>query len=307
MANALWLSRFRLFIKRWLKTGLALPGLLLRPRPPYLRVLFYHRINPYPFAELGPVSRELTVHPDMFERQLQHLARRGYRSATVEEFARMMVPGGTVDPRAILITFDDGYEDNLLWAAPLLRKHGFSAAVFVVSGFIGKSTADVWPNSDPGPLGKFLDAGQIMELKQYGIDVGSHTVSHPLLSGLPREAQFAELEASKRRLEQMTGGPVSWFVYPGGDFNAVTEEAVKQAGYTLAFTTIPGVNRPGVPLSALRRTEVSASDSMLVFSAKLAGALDWLAFKESAGVRRIGKRINDVLVPLVARRSVADD
>ena len=306
MATAFGLSTFRLIVKRWLKTALAIPGFFVRSRQPYLRVLFYHRVNPYPFNDLGPVSRELTVRPDVFEAQLKRLSRLGFRSASVAEFCRMMTLKQPFDPKALLISFDDGYEDNLLWAAPLLRKYGFSALIFVVSDFLGKSTAEVWPDSDPAQYGKFLDAGQIRELKKSGIEFGSHTVSHPLLTTLPRAQQHQELETSKSKIGQLIGASVDAIAYPGGEFDLVTQECAVDAGYRLGFTTVPGVNRPGMSLTALRRTEVSASDSLLVFDAKMAGALDWLFFKENRALRQWIRRFNDLLIPLAKGRGGRD-
>jgi peptidoglycan/xylan/chitin deacetylase (PgdA/CDA1 family) len=306
MAGAVALSQLRLLIKRWLKAALAVPGFALRSRQPNLRVLFYHRVNPFPFAELGAVSRELTVNPDVFEAQLRWLTDRNYRSVSVEEFSRMMMGSQAIDPKALLITFDDGYEDNLLWAAPLLRKYGFSAVIFVISDFLGRSTADVWPNSDPAMYGKFLDAKQIGELKRSGFEFGSHTVRHPLLTTLPPEQQLEELQASKRQIEEIVGAPVRCLAYPGGDFDSASQRCAGQVGYTFAFSTIPGVNQPGMPLTALRRTEISASDSLLVFRAKMAGALDWLSFKESRALRRWVGRLNDLLLPLAQGRRTRD-
>ena len=298
-------SKVRLSVKRLLKTALAIPGSLISSTPPYLRVLFYHRINPYAFDGLGPVSRELTVQPEMFESQLQYLVRHSYRSVAIDEFSRMMASAQPIDPKSVLITFDDGYEDNLLWAAPLLRKYGFTAVVFMVSGFIGRTTADVWSDSDSPADGRFLNESQIAQLRAHGIEIGSHTVSHPLLSGLPQERQSEELTTSKRHLENVTGVPVTSVAYPGGDYDASTKMCVAKAGYTLAFTTIPGVNRPGVALTALRRTEVSASDSLFLFKMKMAGNLDWLAFKESPAFRRLIGCLNTVMLNM-ARGSRAN-
>ena len=135
-------------------------------------------------------------------------------------------------------------------------------------------------------------------MKRSGIEFGSHTVQHSLLTDLPPELQLEELRASKRQLEKATGASVDCLAYPGGDFDLTTERCAAQAGYTLAFSTIPGVNQPGMPLTALRRTEVSASDSLFVFRAKMAGALDWLSFKESRALRRLIGRLNDLMLPL---------
>lgn len=307
MANAVLLSKVRLWIKLGLKTALAVPGLLLKSRQPYVRVLFYHRINPYTFHDLGAVSRELTVQPDMFEAQMRYLARNNYRTLKLEEFCRMMAGTQAIDAKAVLITFDDGYEDNLLWAAPLLAQFGFSAVVFIVSDFIGKSTADVWPNSDPTALGMFFNEAQISDWKRAGFEIGSHTKTHPLLTTLPVEQQLDELSASKNALEVRFGDPIQSIAYPGGDFDQVTAGCVFEAGYSLAFTTIPGVNRPSHSMMSICRTEVSASDSMLVFRAKIAGVLDWLAFKESHTFRQFMARLNRLLIPLAQSKQANND
>lgn len=296
------LSRARIGLKLWLKTLLVFPGLLLRRRGPSLRVLMYHRVNAHPFERLGPVSRELSVHPDVFEAQLRYLARTGWHSVGLERFRAMLSGEEPVDPRAILITFDDGYVDNLKVAAPILAREGFSAVVFPVSGFLGRATGEVWPNADPPGLGDFLDGDGLRDLHRMGVEIGSHTVSHPMLSGLTGSGLDKELAESRLDLERIVGTPVLVIAYPGGDFNAETEAAARRAGYRLGFTTVTGTNRPGAPAFALRRTEVSASDSMFVFRMKLAGALDWLALKESAFVRTLMRHVNERLIPLASGR-----
>lgn len=302
MAVALALSASHIGLKRWLKTLLAGPGLLLRSRRPGLRVLMYHRVNPYPFECLGPVSRAISIRPETFERQLRYLAENGYRTSSLDEFSRMMRGERPLDRKAILITFDDGYEDNLRWAAPLLRRYGFTATVFVVSDFLGRSTGAVWPHGDPEPYGGFLSPDQLRELAAGGLEVGSHTSSHPLLTGLAPDALEAELGLSRARLEALLAERVVAIAYPGGDFDAATQSAASRGGYVLGFTTIPGINRPGGALTALARTEVSASDSFFVFRMKIAGALDFLSFKESPRMRAFIGAINRCLLPLAAAK-----
>lgn len=307
MTGSAIISKVRLQIKLWLKTILSVPGFLMRTRPPHVRVLFYHRVNPYAFAELGAVSRELTVNPEMFDAQLAYLKRNGYRTLNLDGFERMMKGMDQTDPKAVLITFDDGYEDNLVWAAPLLNKHGFSAVAFIVSDFVGKSTTQVWPDSDPEGLGRFLDADQIAQWKTAGLEIGSHTKTHPLLTSLPAQEQMLELEASRTALEQKFGVPVKSLAYPGGDFDDATARHAQNAGYAIAFSTILGVNMPGDPMWSLRRTEVSASDNMLVFRAKMSGLLDWLAFKESSWFRRFIGRVNRMLIPFAQATRPANE
>lgn len=294
--NGLVLSRGRIGVKRVLKSILGVAGWPLRPRGPGLRVLFYHRVNPYPPARLGPVSREISVTPDAFERQLRHLAAGGWRGISLAECAAMLDGSMPLDPRALLITFDDGYEDNLLFAAPLLERYGFRATVFAVAGFLGRESGEVWPYGDTPGHGRFLDRTQLQTLVRSGFEIGSHTMTHPRLTEIDGPERARELGEARSLLEAAVAKPVTAFAYPEGDVDAAVEWAVSEAGYTLAFTTVPGRNGLGTRPTALRRTEVSASDSPIVFRMKLAGALDWLAFKESAGVRAVIGALNRRLI-----------
>lgn len=291
------LSSARIALKRSLKTVFGLPGLLFGRTEPRLRVLFYHRVNPYPMEALGPVSREITVRPEDFAWQMDYLAGNGFRVVNLAEFQALRNQKRQ-QQNCVLITFDDGYEDNLLFVAPILKQHGFPALVFVVTDFIGKESADVLPYADERPYGRFLSESQIRNLITAGIDIGSHTLSHPLLTSTDSETLQQEIATSRARLAELFGSPVSSFAYPGGDFDDRVQESVARAGYTAAFTTLTGSVRAGEAPTAIHRTEVSASDSRLVFRMKLGGKLDWLAIKDSGPVRRLLAVSNRLLMPL---------
>lgn len=300
--SGIWVSKARIGLKLVLKTLLALPGLLLRRRGPAVRVLFYHRVNPYPFDGLGPVSREITVRPDAFGWQMDYLARNGFTVVGPDAFEAMLAGRRPIPPRTVLITFDDGFEDNALFAAPVLAGAGFPAVVFTVGDFVGKSSADVLPHADRPEFGRFLSRQQLLDLQAQGIVIGSHTLTHPLLTRVDPARARQEVAGSRARLEAMLGRPVALFAYPGGDFDAAVERAVQAAGYAAAFTTATGTVAPGARPSALRRTEVSASDSRFVFRMKLAGALDWLAVKDGAAVRAVLGVANRLMMPLARAR-----
>ncbi|MCW6511340.1 polysaccharide deacetylase family protein [Lichenifustis flavocetrariae] len=285
-------SRLRIELKHGLKLLLGAAGLLFRPHTPGLRVLFYHRVNAYPRERLGPISREISVTPAAFEQQLRHLASDGWRGISLSEYSAMQTGRVPLDPKAVLITFDDGYEDNLTYAAPLLARYGFPATVFVIAGFLGKTSGAVWPHGDPPEFGRFLDLVGLQSLPANGVQIGSHTLTHPRLTEIDDRARDHELVVARAQLETALAGPVTAFAYPEGDVDAAVERAVTAAGYDLAFTTVPGMNTRATRRTALRRTEVSASDGPLVFRLKLAGALDWLAFKESALFRNIVGSVN---------------
>lgn len=292
------LSAARIGLKRILKSALGLPGLLFARSQPCMRVLFYHRVNPYPKECLGPVSREITVHPDEFAWQMRYLAEHGYRVVNLADFEAIRMSGQVPRQNCVLITFDDGFEDNLLFAAPVLQQYGFPAVVFVIADFLGKCSADVWPFADSPRYGRFLTREQISTLLAADIQVGSHSLTHPPLTKLDADRLGQEISGSRLRLEEMFGAPVRSFAYPGGDFDARVEEVVARAGYAAAFTTSTGATAPAERSTALSRTEVSASDSRFVFRMKLSGALDWLSVKDSAPMRRMLSLSSRILMPL---------
>ena len=194
-------SRSRLAIKIALKFLLSPVGFLVPGSGKGLRVLFYHRVNAYSFSRLGMVSREITVQPAAFEKQLAWLARRGFRSLKLSEFEDMLTGAAEIDPKAVLITFDDGYADNLEIAAPLLEKYGFTALVFVVTEMIGGNNRS-WPMSDPTELGRFMDTDALRQWLARGHEIGSHTCSHPVLTRLNDDACLREMREARHEIEK---------------------------------------------------------------------------------------------------------
>ncbi len=283
--TSLLFSRFRIGLKSFLKVLLCPAGLIFRPQTNGPLVLMYHRVNSIPFKKLGPVSRELTVPIAAFEDQMLYLKSHGYKSVSLAALALMLEGKAPLDRKSVLITFDDGYEDNLLDAAPLLRKQEFGATVFAMSDHLGKGTADLWPLGDPDGNGKLMSGKQIAEWTRAGFELGSHTRSHPVLVQLDDAALWEELNGSREALEAISGLPVSALAYPGGEFDLRVEKMALKAGYRLCFTTKSGRSGVGSSLTSIRRVEVSASDNSLVFRIKMAGLLDWTGFRDSGPYR----------------------
>lgn len=299
------ISRARLALKRRLKLVLGtLAGAWpFGEGPGRLRVLHYHRVNPYPFADLGPVSREITVTPQAFEDQLRWLKRDGWQGATeadVEAAVAGRLPPG---PKRILITFDDGFEDNYIWAFPLLKRYGFRAAIFPATRFIGAERGPGWAAGDAPGRGRFLKSGQLREMHAAGMWIASHSHSHPLLTQIDAAQVKDELRRSRETLQGLGISGPPWFAYPAGDEDEGVRQQVADSGYRLAFTTVPGhIPTGGCDPLRIPRTEVSASDSPPIFRMKLKGRLDWTRIKESRAVRRVVDAINAYLIRRIAGR-----
>lgn len=294
-----WVSKLRINLKKIIKILLSVGGWMYRrlfPLKSVIRILFYHRINDLSFSDLGAVSREITVSPEMFEKQLAYLKSQGYRSLLIDELQGILAGDVKPDPKAVMITFDDGYKDNLTTAAPLLEKYGFSALVFIIPELLGSETGYCWRYGDPEGSGQFLTWEDVLQLHQQGWMIGSHSLTHPLLTKISEQQLAAELNDSRNMLEEKLEESVMIFAYPGGDFDDNVLKKTHQAGYSVAMTTIPGVTSDVSDPYALCRTEVSASDNLFLFRMKMQGTLDWTAIKEALWVRRMIAGMTDAIV-----------
>jgi peptidoglycan/xylan/chitin deacetylase (PgdA/CDA1 family) len=192
-----------------------------------------------------------------------YLKRHNLRGVSMQELLRAW---STRSARGLVgLTFDDGYEDFLHTALPVLEEIGFSATVFVVGGMPGGKNN--WDHSfSPKPTMKLLGLADIREIQERGMEVGSHSMSHPALPGLEAEALEREVSDSRRVLSEMLGEEVEGFCYPYGKLDGAAMQAVRKARYTYACT----VNtRVGWTVHDLPRTPVSERDNLFRFAAKL--------------------------------------
>ena len=185
-----------------------------------MTVLVFHKITSRP--EVG-ISWHL---PQQFETVVRRLQELGFTNGRLDELEDL--PNRQ---KKILITFDDGYDGIYRYALPILRRYGFTALVFLISGFLGKKS--YW---DMNILQRFrhLDWDEIAELKNAGFEFGSHTVIHPDLTFVSKKRLEWELLESKRVLEDKLG-PINAISYPFGRYNNEVKAAANQAGYRVAF------------------------------------------------------------------------
>jgi len=166
--------------------------------------------------------------------------------------------------RLVGLTFDDGYEDFLQNAVPVLEKFGFSATVFVVAGMLGEENN--WDfRHDPRPQLKILSAEGIREVVARGMEVGSHGMSHRKLSGLDPELLEEEVNRSRQVLGEVLGEAIDGFSYPYGFIDGASAQAVRRARYSYACSVIWRVERSAYDLPRVNVAE----DNLLKFAVKL--------------------------------------
>jgi len=200
----------------------------------------------------------LAITESVLRSQVEYLHRSGYVGLTFAD-AERRTRDGTLPRRSVVVTFDDGYASNLL-AVPILAEFGYPATVFVVTGFTDSGAALRWygiedeQESAAAEL-RPLTWRELADLHDIGWEIGSHTVTHPLLPGLPGQELRGQLEQSRASIADRLGR-CETLAYPYGVADARVADAARAAGYLAAcvltgahFTDEPH-RRPRVGLGA---------------------------------------------------------
>jgi glycosyltransferase involved in cell wall biosynthesis/peptidoglycan/xylan/chitin deacetylase (PgdA/CDA1 family) len=227
-----------------------------------LPALLYHRVAP----DRQCAHPELTVSPHQFEKQVAWLAQRGYAGIRPSDWLAWCQQGKRLPEKAVLITFDDAYADLAEHAFPVLRKYGFTAAVYVVTGYIGD--ANRWDQDKGVGSYKLLTAAQIREWASRGIEFGAHSRTHTTLTALAPPRLEEEIARSGDDISGLLGARPISFAYPYGEHDPTAVAAVRNH-YALAFTCDEGLNTLTTDPVRLRRTMVLPTDSMPEFACRV--------------------------------------
>jgi peptidoglycan/xylan/chitin deacetylase (PgdA/CDA1 family) len=218
---------------------------------PCLPILMYHSVTRSPPA----ATRNLSVTPEAFAAQLDVLGGLGATTLTFSEASNRLAAGMALPPRAVVLTFDDGYADFSEQVVPLLERHGATATVFVTTGWIGNGGV----HAAGRPLDRMLTWAQVREVAAAGLEVGAHGHSHAQLDQLPDAELQAELRTSRALLEEGTGQPVRALAYPFGYSNRRVRAAVGAAGFRHAAAVANALaglqaDRLAIPRLTVRRS-----------------------------------------------------
>lgn len=170
----------------------------------------------------------------------------------------------------IAVTFDDGFQDNLSVAAPILMKLGIPFTVFVRTGAVAQRKAG------------FLTEADVRELAGLpGAFVGSHSIEHQKLMECDDRSLKEELSGSKSYLENLLGRPITLLSYPHGSVDRRVSAAAAAAGYRVGGTSRFDVNAPARDPLLLCRSLISAHDDVAILEQKLRGDWDWYRWRSS--------------------------
>lgn len=211
-----------------------------------------------------PLSKEeaaISIAPRRFRRLMRWFRLAGYNTLTTMDWLVGVIPA-----RRVLLTFDDAYDSLYQELLPLVVTHRYTPVVFLVVEFIGGT--NIWDRAKGFGVRKLLTVEQIREMQKQGVEFGSHSLTHSLLTNASDHQLRCEVGDSKHRLEDLLGVEVNSFAYPFGAVDERVRDAVAQTGYRLAFTTEPGTNFQMDPLLQ-RRAEVNNSTSIADFLFKL--------------------------------------
>jgi len=211
-------------------------------------ILEYHVLGepegevPYP---------ELYVSRPDFRHQLEWLDRHGFQAVTLEQVEEAWFQDGTLPPKPVVLSFDDGYRPQFTFALPQLRKHGWAGVLNLKAE------------------GSDLYESNVKAMIAAGWELAAHTINHSDLTTLDAAALEEEVAGSREILRREYGAPVKDFCYPAGRFDETVIAAVEAAGFAGATTEIPGYAESDAPYE-LARFEILGSTGVSGLEADLA-------------------------------------
>ena len=195
----------------------------------HVPILMYHYVEYV--KDKGDKTRiSLNTTPNTLEQEVKTLSEAGFTFMTNGELADVLYGKSKLPPKPILLTFDDGYRDFYTDAYPILKKYHTKATQYVIAGFLNRSN--------------HLTTTQLQEIASDGlVEIGAHTVHHIWLKGKSLKDVSSEVFQSKLILQKIINKPVLSFAYPFGAFDEQAVQVVKDAGFTTATSTIPGIDQ----------------------------------------------------------------
>jgi peptidoglycan/xylan/chitin deacetylase (PgdA/CDA1 family) len=218
-------------------------------RGPRRVFLMYHELEVpgRALCQSEPGYLRYVVTREDFRSQMNFVQREEWRAVNVSDsFSQPESP-------AVVVTFDDGCETDLLCAAEILKEANFGATFYITVGFLGKTG--------------YLSESQLRQLSDEGFEIGCHSWTHPYLTDLGANELRREIGDAKVRLEHITGRKVNHFSCPGGRWDSRAAKTAKESGYLTVATSRTHANSRSTDPFALGRVPVMRGTELKTFAA----------------------------------------
>lgn len=190
-------------------------------------VLIYHSVIAHS-ADESALQKYYDVAPESLEKQFKYLRENGYTVIGLDYLADSLTQTITLPPKPVVLTFDDGWENQFQYAYPIIKKYNYTATFFIYTRAIGHDL--------------FLTWDQIKAMDEGGMSIGGHTRTHPYLLGITDPVVLRrEIIGGKSVIENRIGHIIDLFAYPYGQYTDQIIEIVKEAGYKAARSTHKGI------------------------------------------------------------------
>ena len=217
------------------------------------------------YHSIGDNGAFFTVKPKDFEWQMDYLKKNGYETLFLVDLVEKLESGASLNSKNIVLTFDDGYEDNYKNVFSVLRKYNFRATIFLATDFIGKEMIN-----RNGTSLKMLNWEQIAEMHESGlIDFQPHTASHVDLTSVSAAEAEKEILESKKLLEERLNKKCNSLAYPWGRYNSEIINILKHNGFGGAVTIREGVVKNSDGPFELKRNSIDSTTSSEQFIGKI--------------------------------------
>lgn len=190
-------------------------------------ILLYHYVE-YVRDKGDTIRKSLDIVPYTLKSQIETLKNAGYTFITPTDISDSLNNKKKLPEKIVVLTFDDGYKDFYTDVFPILKEEQVRATAYIVPDFLNR------PN--------FMFTYQLQEVaKSPFVEIGAHTMDHVWLKGINKKTAEFEIERSRTELQKLTGLPINSFAYPYGAFDQQAIQIVKDAGFTNAVSTVPGI------------------------------------------------------------------
>lgn len=223
-------------------------------------VLMYHRVDDVP-------RNRLAVPPAMFAEQMAYLQAQGYHSISLAELLAYYIDKQPLPSKPIVITFDDGFVDNITIALPIMQQYGMSGSVCLISDWVDRMND--WEEFPGKVAARTMNWEQLRAWRDAGMGIVCHTVSHPRLNRLNEEEITRELTESKRVLAEQLGQAIDVLCYPYGDFDARVQHIAQATGFKGALAIFERAPLWRFDPYAIRRIPISSRQPLKEFACKV--------------------------------------